>query len=121
MTNIPSDEEFARAEERDREAFRNVDRVCRNVEKQFRNKCPLHRVFILPQIDVNFRAYVFFKNDSDIDACVKDGTIFKIRDRIRVELERARGKKEAVTIAFEFDSDENVTRLFEGDYNSRLH
>jgi hypothetical protein len=121
VTNIPNDEDFARADKLDRERSRNLDKVCRIVEGHFKTRCAIHRICILPQRDVNFRAYIFFKNDIDIDACTTDGTTLAISEFVREQLERAgRGKKNDITVAFEFDSDENVTRNFGGDYYARL-
>ena len=122
MNRIPSDEEFARAKQLMREDFRNLDEVSRRVKQHFRKQCPIHNVYILPQRDVNFRAYVFFEKDSDIELCKKSRMTDSIQDVVYSELERAgRGRKGEVTVAFEFDSDENVTAHYEGDYYLRLH
>lgn len=121
MTNIPSDEEFARAKRLMAKESRNLDRVSENVKKRFKMQCPLHNIYILSQRDVDFRTYVFFKEDKDIEACRRSGVVQDLIDSVYEELERAgRGKRGEITVDFEFDSDENVDRNFEGDYFLRL-
>jgi hypothetical protein len=120
-TNIPTDEEFARADRLDQERSRNLDNVCEAVKQHFMGVCPLHNVYILWQQDVDFRAYVFFEKDKDIKACKDSGVIRDMIDFVYDELERAgRGKRGAITVGFEFDSDENVVANYEGDYLLRL-
>ena len=122
MTNIPSDEDFARAERLDKERSRGLKEVKEKVAEHFKKLCPLHYFFLMPQGDNAFWAGVFFKEDKDIQACEDSGVTQEIIDFTYAELERAgRGKREDIKVAFEFDSDENVTAKFEGDYFLRLH
>jgi hypothetical protein len=121
MNKIPSDDEFVKASKYMDEQSRNLDKVCDKVIHHFKNICPLHDFYLLDQIDVDFRAYVFFKEDKDILECQRNGIIQDIMDIVYAELEIAgRGKREDITVAFEFDSDENVTANFGGDYFIRL-
>lgn len=121
MNRVPSDEDFARADRLMAERDRNLDVVSTNVKKRFNNICPLHNFYILWQRDVDFRAYVFFKEDKDIEECKVKGVFNEITDFVYAELERAgRGKRGEIEVAFEIDSDENVTANFEGDYFLRL-
>ena len=121
MSNIPSDEDFERAKRLARERSRNLDDVCDRVREHFEGAAPLHSVYILPQRDVDFRAYVFFRTNADIERCEAAGLSREIRDQVYAELERAgRGRRDEIRVAFEFDSDENVNRNFEGDYLLRL-
>ena len=121
MTNIPSDEDFARAKHLMAAESRNLDRVEKNALTQFSAVCSLHNFYILPQRDVDFRVYVFFKKDEDIETCRARGIDREIIEFVYKELEHAgRGKRGEITVAFEFDSDENVTAKFEGDYFLRL-
>jgi hypothetical protein len=122
MTWIPSDEDFARADRLDKEDHRNLEIVTANVKQRFMSISPLHNVYIMPQRDVNFRVYVFFKKDRDIADCKRSGITDSLSEFVRDELERlGRGKKEETSVAFEIDSDENVDRKFGGDYYARLH
>ena len=121
MSNIPCEQDFERADRLDKERSKNLDRVRDNVVRRFNKKCPLHDFHILWQKDVNFRAYVFFKEDKDIVACESTGITQELMDAVYEELEHAgRGKMGDVTVAFEFDSDEHVTQAFEGNYFLRL-
>lgn len=121
MSNIPSDEDFARAEKRDRERSRNLEEVRAAVLARFKRVCHLYEFFILPQIDVDFRAYVFFETDRDTEACKRDGTTQEIVDFIYSAIEHAGcGRKGQSKVGFEFDSDENVKAHYQGDYFLRL-
>lgn len=121
MNSIPSDEDFARADGLDKERSRNLDKVCKNVIQHVRRICPLHDFWLLPQRDVDFRAYVFFAKDKDIQECQRSGIVQQITDIVYAELERAgRGKRGEITVALELDSDENVQATFHGNYFLRL-
>jgi len=121
MSKIPSDEDFARADRLDRERGRNLDLVSASIMRHFKGRCPLHLVSTLPQIGVNFRVYVFFNETKDIAACKANGIVQDLIDFAYAELERVgRGKRTEITVDFEFDSDENVTKQCGGDYFLRL-
>lgn len=121
MTKVPGEEDFERAKRLARERSRNLDAVCARVKERFGSRASLHSVYILPQRDVDFRAYVFFRTNDDLDRAEGTGVAQAIRDSVFTELERAgRGSRNEVTVAFEFDSDENVEANFEGDYLLRL-
>ena len=148
MSNIPSDEDFARADRLDRERHRNLDKVSKNVSRHFEKVRPLYRFYIFEEGNVKFRACVFFEKEEDIQAHLNRGVLrdtseevllfFKgeprvvrasqisgdlqeIVDFVYAELERqGRGKRGDITVAFEFDSDEDVNANFEGDYFLRL-
>jgi len=121
MNNIPSDEEFARAGRLMSERFRNLDIVCKSIKQRFKGRCPLHDVYILPSRNESFEVIVFFKETKDMAACKANGIVQDLIDFTYAELERVgRGKRTDITVAFEFDSDENVTRECGGDYFLRL-
>ncbi|MFA7270916.1 MAG: hypothetical protein WC073_16385 [Sterolibacterium sp.] len=121
MSNIPSNADFARADELDRERSRNLDAASRNVAEHFQEVCRLFKVHILPQRDVSFRAYIFFYTDENIRDSERNGMLYAIQDYVYEELERqGRGKRGEISVAFEFDSDENVAANYDGDYFLRL-
>ena len=121
MNTIPSDEEFAAAKRKMAERSKNLDAASGRVVEAFRKQSAVSKVFILPQRDVDFRVYVFFSNDSDLDSGIRSGACEKISDFVYEELERqGRGSRSTIRIAFEFDSDENVRKNYEGDYYLRL-
>jgi len=116
-----ADEAYARASKNAKEASRQLDVVCRSVKRRFSSVCPLHDIYLLPQIDVTFRAYVFLEKNEDVDACEKSGIVEEIKEFIYDELERlGRGNRSEITVAFEFDSDENVASNYGRDYFLRL-
>lgn len=121
MSNIPSEEDFARAKRKMAERDRNLDLVCTKVKRRFMGVCPLHNLYVLWQRDVDFRVYVFFKKEKDIEACKANGVASEIEDSVYDELDNAgRGKRGEILVAFEYDSDENVRRKYDGDYLLRL-
>jgi len=121
MSKIPSDEELNRASKKMDQRFSSLDAVKNNVVKHFKSKCPLYDFRILPQGDNGFRAYVFLETDCDIEECTKNGTVDELKQFVVQELTSA-GKwtENKTVIAFELDSDENVTANYEGDYFLRL-
>lgn len=121
MTKIPSDEAFARAKRQMAEDSRGLDAVCRAVNARFEDERWFHRVYVLPQRDVEFRAYVFFKSDAELQDPEAKVWRARIENAVREELERnGRGERDKVSVGFEYDSDENVDRNFDGDYLYRL-
>jgi len=121
MSKIPSDEELDRASKMMEQQFVNLDAVKNNVLERFKCKCPLYDFRILPQGDDGFRAYVFFETDLDVEECNTNGIVDELQAFVIKELERAgRWTKDETIVAFEIDSDENVTANYEGDYFLRL-
>jgi hypothetical protein len=118
---IPSDEDFERADKWMEEQDRHLSQVCERVKSLFKSKCRLHNIYLLWQRDVDFRTYVFFKKNSDLEACKSNGIVTSIESAVYDELERfGRGKRGEIEVAFEYDSHENVTKNYDGDYLLRL-
>src|SRR5262245_40332397 len=108
LNSVPNDEDFTRADTMMMERFRNLDVVEKSVLRQFKNRCPLYTVAILPHDRHSFEAYVFFDFDLDVVASTTNGVAQAIEDFLYEELERAgRGSRQDVTVRFEFDSNEN--------------
>jgi hypothetical protein len=121
MSRIPSDDDFERASKHIDARLRNLDSVCDSVLRRFQEECPLYDFYILPQRDVEFRAYVFFETNKDIEDCQGNGTLERLKDFVIAELQRVgRARGHDLKIAFEVDSDENVKANYEGDYFLRL-
>jgi hypothetical protein len=123
MTNnrIPSEADFARAAKLMADRDRHLDEVSADVEHRFSRIYPLHKVVVLWQRDVDFRAYVFFKMDRDVESCQKNGAMDAIKNAVYEALEKyGRGKRNEIVVAFEWDSDENVDKKYDGDYLLRL-
>lgn len=125
--NIPTDEDFARADRLDKERYRNIDKVGENVLKFFKKICPQsyslnsYGVFTFVEEPMEFRVYIFYRLDSDIKESERNGTQQELIDFVYAELERNdRGRREEIKVEFEFDSDENVEANYEGDYYLRL-
>lgn len=121
VIEIPTDKEFERASRQMRERSRNLDEIRELFKKHFRNECPLYEFYIIPQLDVNFRSYVFFEKNSDIEKCRGEGIFQQIEDFVYEKLETlGRGNRQETTVAFEYDSNENVEANYEGDYFFRM-
>lgn len=121
LKKIPSEETIERALREMREEECGLDQVCEDVLARFGELGRLYEIFVLPQLDVDFRAYVFFHADKEVEAAHQTGLSEQIVDFVYEALERVgRGKRGDIEVAFEFDSDEHVKRSFEGDYSLRL-
>jgi hypothetical protein len=121
MTKIPSDEDFERAARHMEQRSRGLDVVRERVLRDVNRIHPLHDFRILDQRDVDFRAYVFFKTDKDIQDCMHNDSLGQIKRLVYRELQAAgRGKEGEIVVAFEIDSDENVRKNYEGNYFLRL-
>lgn len=123
MSKIPSDEDFAKAKQRMRELDRNLSQVNENALRYFKKICPAHcyKFYLIAENDKQFRAYIFYKNNGDIQTYGANGVAQKMMDFVYAELERqGRGNTQEIMVEFEFDSDENVVANYEGDYYLRL-
>ena len=120
ISGIPSEEEFARASRLMREEARGLDDIAERTKTRFYSIAKVHAVHLLPQSDVDFRAYVFFLSEDDRYRAHSSGTIEEIRQFLIEEINLARSGGEVLRIGFEFDSDENVRRNYDGDYLIRL-
>lgn len=123
MKNIPSDEEFAKADEYMEKLDSNIKKVNENSLQYFNKICPIHShdFYLIAEENTKFRAYIFYKNDKDIQANEDNGVSKKIEKFVYKELERqGRGQKGQLSVVFEFDSDENVNSNYDGDYYLRM-
>src|SRR5690625_1085357 len=121
MSNVPSNEDFERAARKMAERSRNLDKLREMFLQRFGSRYPLHEFCIMPQRDVDFRAYVFFDKNNDVETSKESGLNEEIIDFVYESLEfLGRGRRGEVTVVFEFDSNENVEENFEGDYYLRL-
>ncbi|MBK8545339.1 MAG: hypothetical protein IPL62_18495 [Caulobacteraceae bacterium] len=73
---------------------------------------------LLPQIDVGFRAYIFFASDAEVAACQSSGLKKEMREFLATELQALDSEEDL--LALEIDSYENIVRQFEGNYFLRL-
>jgi hypothetical protein len=118
---IPTPEDFERADKRWEEKSRICNAVSEAVRREFVARGSLHKFFVMNQIDVDFRSYIFFKTENDLVASKLSGIREQIENFVYQELERAGGgKRGSIRLAFEYDSDENVKTMFKGDYVLRL-
>ena len=119
--NIPSEEDFRRAEIADRERHRGLSEVRDYILNRF-SKDGVHETFILfsPEKDT-FGAFVFYRWDRQIEEAEESGLASQIKDVVFDELENVgRGNRNTIRVDFEFDSHENVEQNYEGDYYNRL-
>ncbi len=121
-SNIPSDEEFARAKAAMRKQDHGLSQVRDRILKRFRER-GVHEFFVLfSRPTSTFVAYVFYRCDEEIAKGDDSGFAAEIRDAVFEELAAAagRGERDTLDVRFEFDSHENIERNFEGDYYNRL-
>jgi len=120
-SNIPSDEEFARAKAAMRKQDHGLSQVRDRILKRFRER-GVHEFFVLfSRPTSTFGAYVFYRCDEEIAKADDAGLAAEIRDAVFEELTAVgRGERDTLDVRFEFDSHENIERHFEGDYYNRL-
>jgi len=88
---------------------------------KFSSLCNLDNIYVVPEGNFQFGIFVFFSTDRDIEDCREIGIRQSIQDVSFDEITRVGlGRRDEVTVAFEFDSDENVQKKYEGNYWFRL-
>lgn len=122
MPMVPADRELrlARAKRYMRARMRGLNAIDDDFRRRFGSSAPLHHFELLPQLDVDYRAYIFFENEVDVEACEADGTAEQMRIFILDRLSDLKTEDGAVKVRFEFDSHENVLRNYEGNYFLRM-
>jgi len=119
--NIPTKEEFDRANRETASLFDGLGDVSKSFMAKFSVVEQLDRFEILPQVDTDFRAYIFFKTEADVRNLEVASLLLEMRDFVFTELERVgRGNREDISVDFEIDSLENVKRNFGGNYFLRM-
>ena len=119
--NIPTDEDFKRAEAADADRNRGLSDVSSRILRRFGGN-DVHQVFMFysPRID-SFGAFVFYRTNKQVAEAEESGLSSQIRQAVIEELGRAgRGDRDTLKVEFEFDSHENVEANYEGDYYLRL-
>ncbi len=118
---VPSKDDIARARRLDAERSRGLETICESVRSRFRDAAAFREIFVLPQGDGAYRAYVFYSRATDVGACQTSGVSDAVVAFVRAQLEQLRGTCPGeLDVAFEFDSEENVETNFGGDYFKRL-
>lgn len=120
-TSIPTDAEFARASEAMRARDRGLSEVRQAMLSRFGGE-GLHELLVLHSSRTGlYKAYVFFENDSALQAAKRSGTVDSLKTAVADELVRAsRGEPASLNLEFEFDTDQHVQDAYDGDYYSRL-
>ena len=117
---IPSEEDFARASAAMKQRMRGLSEVKDRIKSQFEDSGVLDELFISSQSETSFTAIVFLNKDDDIAEAEQSGLTAKIKDAVYGELGKVgRGDRNAIEVAFEFDSYENVRRNY-GNYYNRI-
>ena len=111
---------WARAVERDRQNNRYLSDIEADFRTVFRAQAPFESIF-LGGTDRGIGATIFFEKDADIPECEHNGTSQAMRDFIYQRLAHYGRAVAPGSVEFEFDSDENVQRNFEGNYFLRMH
>lgn len=120
MSDTPHDHERFRQKLPLSERLKGMDAIGAIVADRFR-KSSVKDVFILPQRDVDYRAYVFFEGDEDVARAKQADILHQIIESIYSELCKAgRGSRNNIELDVEFDSRERVGRDFGGDYYARM-
>lgn len=118
---IPSDEEFKRASQALARRARGLSQVRDRIKNRFRDNEALYEFFIMDSSEVSFYAYIFYRRNRQIEEARVSGLESEIVNAVWEEMEGVgRGDRGMIDIQFEFDSDENVEKNYEGEYYLRL-
>ncbi|HEY4312745.1 MAG TPA: hypothetical protein VGN12_25065 [Pirellulales bacterium] len=117
----PSEQEVARAMQAMRRESNWLYSAIKAIKRRVKKKFQLVDLHLLVEGKTKFRAYVFFKKDSDIHDRSLDGTIDQIKEVVYEDLENVSPlQRPDLTVEFEIDSDENVKKNYQGNYSLRL-
>lgn len=118
---IPSDADFARASAAMRKRSKGLSNVRDRIKIRFFNRKEFYEFFIIDCFENSFRAYVFYRLNSQILVAEKSGLSSEIINAVYEEIETVgRGDRKTIKVEFEFDSNENIEENYEGDYYMRL-
>lgn len=112
-------EEFERAARNAAAEDERLEEISAAFLDRFAGGGSVREFMLLPQIDVGFRAYIFFETDTEVEACRKSGLAQQMREFLSGCLRPLDGQ-EPDLLALEIDSHANVVRDFEGSYFLRL-
>jgi hypothetical protein len=115
---IPSNEDFERASRYVAERNLHLARVAENVKSRFKPVSPIFETALFPDSEGDFRATIVFKKTKDIADCKSNGISTAIEDAFYEELEHyGRGKRGEINVVFEFESDENIRKIYKSFAN----
>ncbi len=113
MTNIPSDEDFARASLAIDARRRGLSEASEIVKKEFQENSKLTGLSLFVDNHGHaFRACLFFESDAEAKRCEDNGTVGQIVKRIKDELKR-RGRVESGkdSVIADVVSDEHLRKV----------
>ncbi len=88
------------------------------------NALPLHKIDFVATFeswDKGIGVYIFYATDADLSRCTRDGSNSLVEAQMLEALKAANYPfDDFPQVIFEFDSDENVQKNFEGSYFYRL-
>lgn len=115
-SQVPTEEEFARAKAHMAAQHRIFKIVTDNVLRSFAGQVPLHDIYLFPGPTTDYHAFIFYESKSDVET-YHDGDVEQaIKDAISEAFASTCEKGIRPTVAFEFDSHENVMKRCNGNY-----
>ena len=101
--------------------WEHLDTVRERVIQRLSGTAPIHEIHFAPITMQEIEVYVFYEQNNDLRQCDEKGITGAIKRVFQEELDRVgRGSEAGVKVRFEFDSHENVTKNFQGNYFLRL-
>lgn len=119
-SQIPTDEDFARADALMAARERKFAVVRDKVLRSFAGQIPLHDIFLFCGPATDYDAYVFYESTADMEACRANGAEQAIREAICQGFAEFSEHGTQPTVTFNFDSHENVKRQCNGNYDKYL-
>ena len=113
-STIPSEADFTSASSEQTKRSKYLDIIVEEILKKFQSALNIDQIYILPQAQDQYRAYVFFEESLKSEkSCLNSGFV----EFVTSTLKQYKGKQ--AQIFFEFDSKENVDKNF-GNYQNRM-
>ena len=117
--NIPTDEEFARASESMSAQHRMFATIRDHVLRLFAAQAQLHDIYFFGS-ETDYEAHIFYDSEADIERCRVNGVERMLKEAICQAFAgtaKSQGSSISPTLAFKFDSHENVKRRCNGNYD----
>ncbi|MCZ8064229.1 hypothetical protein [Silanimonas sp.] len=112
QSQVPSQEDFARAKSKSRQFDEIAGRVREAVLDEFRERAPISSVWLFPGQDGDLNGYVFYFATSDVADSLESG----LSDEIEKALVRKSKELIGSGCSVIFDSHESVVRKCNGNY-----
>ena len=116
LSQVPSEEAMASANAHMAAQNRIYKIVRNNVLWRFADQVPLHEIYLFPGTTTDYHAFVFYESVSDVQTYHDSEVEHAIKNAISEAFASNCKNAKRPTVAFNFDSHENVKNRCNGNY-----